>query len=81
MRSRTSSPPPESDGCTFFPEGPWSPCCQAHDAAYQSSETSRRTADAAFRRCLCQHLPAPVAWAMWLAVRLFGRFHWRRHDG
>lgn len=28
-----------NDGCTFFPDGNWRPCCDEHDPAFLQGET------------------------------------------
>lgn len=40
-----------SDYCTLWPEGWWSACCQAHDAAYGAG-TDRMAADIDLLRCV-----------------------------
>jgi len=67
----------KSDGCTFFPDGNYRNCCEAHDREYfvGGSRKERRRSDAKLFRCVWakpkfyNKLVAPV---MWLGVRVGG---------
>lgn len=71
------------DYCTFWPEGWWASCCQAHDAAY-AEQAGRAASDYELMLCVAQTAPEPLpvllvgltALAMYAGVRLFGsRFY------
>jgi hypothetical protein len=67
----------KSDGCTFFPEGNYVSCCEIHDAAYGAGY-DRAKADEDLRECV-KSCGRPVqAWVMWVGVRLFGYYRWKR---
>lgn len=84
------------DYCTFFPEGWWAHCCEAHDLAY-GAQVGQTLADGALALCVASSLPelavdhpvlATVAAAgsvligvvMWLGVRFFGGRFYRNAD-
>jgi len=70
------------DGCTFFPDGWWRLCCDAHDLAYLLGEISQVLADADLATCVAGTaiIFGPIIGGiMWLGIRLFGRFAWRKH--
>ena len=71
------------DYCTFWFEGWWAHCCQAHDDDY-IAQVGRAIADWDLMTCVATAAPHPVlavlsvviAVGMFLAVRLFGgRFY------
>lgn len=74
------------DYCTFWFEGWWSHCCQAHDAAY-SAQIAKEVADAALFQCVAGSSPSlalastVIGGAMWLAVRLFGARFYKNAKG
>lgn len=69
------------DYCTLFPDGWWSHCCAAHDAAY-TAQIARDAADQALLVCVTSSTSTPALAAvsaaigvvMYLGVRLGGRF-------
>ncbi len=72
------------DYCTFFPEGWWSHCCEAHDVAY-AAQIGQMTADTSLLQCVAaagDGLLAPVSVAvgvvMFLGVTVFGRRYYRK---
>lgn len=73
------------DYCTLFPEGWWSHCCAAHDAAY-AAQIGQAVADSALLQCVAASgdgllvgaASAVVGATMWLGVRLFGRRWYKR---
>lgn len=75
------------DYCTWFPEGWWADCCQAHDLAY-AAQVGKELADAALFQCVSASASAPVMAAasavagglMWLGVRVFGRRFYKKAD-
>lgn len=73
-----------TDACTLWPEGWWSACCHAHDAAYGAG-LDRWAADLDLLRCVAGSgdgvlaiASAGVAGVMFVGVRLFGRRFWRQ---
>jgi hypothetical protein len=67
----------DPDGCSFFPEGKQTACCNAHDIAY-SFGNSRLEADRALRECVKACGKPYMAWVLFIGVRLFGYFAWRK---
>lgn len=73
------------DWCTMFPEGWWSHCCMAHDAAY-AAQAGQAVADSALFQCVATSgdgllvggASLVVGATMWLGVRLFGRRWYKR---
>lgn len=60
--------------CTFFPDGNWLSCCDAHDMNYSSkSKISRKQADEGLRSCVAKCGHPLIAKIMYAGVRLFGR--------
>lgn len=70
-------PTQNSDGCTFFPEGEYTSCCENHDAAYGVGY-DRRKADQDLRDCIKRCGWPITAWIVWLGVRIFGYPFWLR---
>lgn len=76
------------DGCTFSPDGlplhgiNWKEACRWHDWAYTIGvPISRQEADRNFFNNLKKlGCPTRLAWAYWLAVRVFGWRHFHRQD-
>ena len=73
------------DYCTLFPEGWWSHCCAAHDAAY-SAQIARDVADMDLLRCVAASatsspalaaVSAVVGVVMYVGVRVGGRFFYK----
>lgn len=79
--------PAASDGCTvvsqaykFFSNGkqtPFRQCCINHDRIYYygGDVALRKRADVNLRRCVKRHGFPILAWAMYLAVRVFSGPH------
>lgn len=71
-----------TDGCSFWPDCTWRPCCVDHDKWYWcgGSEEDRRKADALLRECVARH-SATAADMTWAGVRAMGApwlpFWWR----
>jgi len=63
-----------SNDCTFFPEGPWSGCCKAHDDAYHigGCAEDRLKADKALRHCIKARGYPALSWLMYAGIRVFG---------
>ena len=80
-------PPFDPDGCSGGVSRAWrlvtgkappfEECCNNHDYAYWLGGTERRreAADRRLRMCVTAHGYKKLAWAMWLAVRIFGGPH------
>lgn len=74
-----------ADACTLWPEGWWSHCCQAHDAAYLA-QSGKLAADWSLLQCVAD--AAPLAWLepvsaavgaiMFVGVSLGGAYFYRR---
>jgi hypothetical protein len=62
------------DGCSWWPDGDYRDCCQAHDYAYWcgGSPAERATADERLRACVAQKRGGAYARLMWLGVRAGG---------
>lgn len=68
------------DYCTWFPEGWWATCCQAHDLAY-INQIGKALADSQLLSCVADSangsvmaaVSFAVAGLMYVGVRLFGR--------
>jgi hypothetical protein len=70
------------DGCTAAPDFDFGEtCCARHDFDYMTHVTSRAKADARLRKCITKTGRPVLAWVYWGAVRVAGRFFWRRHKG
>ncbi len=73
------------DYCTFFPEGWWGHCCEAHDSDYLA-QIGQAVADTALLQCVAAAgdggligiASALVGGVMFLGVRLFGRRYYRK---
>lgn len=73
------------DYCTLFPEGWWSHCCAAHDAAYDL-QLSRLIADTDLLQCVVGSagsttlagISGLVGGIMYLGVRIFGNYFYKR---
>jgi len=66
-----------SDGCTFFPDGNYVSCCEAHDAAYGAGYNKWK-ADMDLRNCAMRCHKPILAWIMWIGVTLFGGYsYWK----
>lgn len=63
------------NGCSFFPEGEYTSCCNAHDMAYLFGK-SRSIADLELRKCIIRCGKPITAWIVWIGVRLFGYPFW-----
>lgn len=79
----------DGDGCTvltalhlrlFGLDMPFRGCCDEHDLFYEQggSRRDRAFADKLLLRCVSDSGHPVSAWAMWLAVRVFGGPHWAR---
>lgn len=70
------TPPSEfvSDGCTFWFDGNWVECCEAHDLDYWAggSYADRVVSDAKLERCIARKGHPVQAWLMHTFVRLLG---------
>lgn len=70
------TPPREfvSDGCTFWFDGNWFECCEAHDLDYWTggSYADRVVADAKLERCVARKGHPVQGWLMHLFVRALG---------
>jgi hypothetical protein len=67
--------------CSFWLEGSWGHCCQAHDAAYDAlapSGGSRLAADLDLAWCVAQTGNPVMAALMFTAVAAFGWLFVRR---
>ena len=73
------------DYCTLFPEGWWSHCCAAHDAAY-AAQTARSAADMDLLRCVAASatsspalavVSAAIGVVMYVGVRVGGRYFYK----
>lgn len=62
-------------GCTLFPEGDYTPCCDEHDVRYTFGK-DRRMADRELRECIKGKRHPALAWLVWIGVRLFGYPFW-----
>ena len=65
--------------CTFFREGSWSHCCEAHDVAYET-QVDKKQADIDLYSCVKGSSPEALTWIvadlMLAGVSLFGsRFY------
>lgn len=81
-----------TNGCTASPDLWYLPCCDDHDRHYATgrradgSTITRAEADAQLYRCMKQRRHGwpltgyLVPGIYWLAVRLFGRRHWKQTD-
>ena len=85
MDGRLHCDPPkpfEYDGCTLFPDGDWGePCCYQHDLDYWRGGTYRERleSDRRLRKCVAgqgKWYHPPIAWIMYVGVRIFGAFYW-----
>lgn len=69
------------DYCTWWPEGSWAACCQAHDLAY-AGEGARMAADLDLAACVYETTHnGPLALLMLAGVVICGglfRWHGRR---
>lgn len=82
------------DWCTFWPEGWWGHCCEAHDGDYLA-QIGQLLADERLQACVAGSLPAvaaehpilasiaaaasvAVSWIMYRGVRTFGARFYRR---
>lgn len=63
-----------SDGCTLFPEGAWTPCCDSHDAVYKSTRSwiKRWRADIDLYKCVRNGGRPVLAVIMLVGVILLG---------
>ena len=74
-----------NDYCTFWLEGWWAQCCQAHDDAYLA-QSGQALADSDLLACVAQSAPTPVlaavsvviAGLMYAGVRVFGARFYRK---
>ncbi len=71
----------DSDGCTFWPDGDYLPCCQAHDKAYAAggSWLDRLRADWKLAKCVKRAKHLVVAPVMFVGVRVIGSVFWPWH--
>lgn len=62
------------DGCSWWPDGDYRDCCQAHDYAYWcgGSPEARAAADEELRACVAESRGAVLGRLMWLGVRVGG---------
>lgn len=74
----------KENNCTAWPEVYWQHCCKAHDEAY-ALQLPRAQADKELFNCVYDSadgvLIIPtiiVAWLMYSAVRVFGRFFYNK---
>lgn len=88
MPDSTQIKPFTTDGCSggmsrtwnaiLHRDPPWEGCCVTHDLLYWAGGTreARAAADLYLRLCVEARGHPVWAWAMWIAVRLFGGPHW-----
>lgn len=75
------------DWCTWWPEGWWAHCCQAHDAGY-AAQIGQALADERLLQCVAESAPEPwlagaslvVGGLMFLGVRMFGRRYYGKSN-
>ena len=69
------------DYCTFFPEGSWSLCCQAHDKAYET-QAPKGQADMDLYNCVKEASPNGLTWIvaalMLVGVTLLGKKFYKK---
>lgn len=63
-----------NDGCTFWFDGDWWECCEAHDLDYWlgGSYADRVVSDAKLQRCISRKGHPVMAWLMHAFVRPLG---------
>lgn len=61
----------QDNTCTFWIDGPWTPCCCVHDqqVAVATSKAMRKAADDNLRKCVTAKGYPHMAWVMWAGVR------------
>jgi len=62
----------------MFPEGNWGSCCKLHDRRYENKRLTRKQADELLYRCVVRKHSRFIATIMWLGVRMFGWYFYRR---
>lgn len=64
----------KTDGCTFWFDGNWWECCEAHDLDYWKggSYADRAVSDAKLQRCVARKGHPVQAWVMHTFVRALG---------
>lgn len=77
VRSTWGAPPPmppETDGCTFWPDGDWVECCHQHDYEYWFGGTfeERALSDARLSWCVQDKGHSFIAALMLFGVRIGG---------
>jgi hypothetical protein len=62
------------DGCSWWPDGNYRECCQAHDYAYWcgGSSEDRAAADERLRACVAEKRGSAYARLVWIGVRVGG---------
>ena len=69
--------------CTCWFDGwfdkDWGACCETHDISYYLGNVSRAEADRQLLECVKQRGGWFMAQAMYLAVRMFGWYAWRKY--
>ncbi|MBL8822077.1 MAG: hypothetical protein JNJ77_05770 [Planctomycetia bacterium] len=67
------------DHCSYSPDGWWAVCCCKHDLDYDEGgiEEDRAFFDRCFYRCLLRKAGPVIAIIYYVAVRLFGKDHFK----
>lgn len=68
----------KKDNCTLFFEGNWSECCARHDKRYENKRLTRKQADRLLYRCVHKKSKKVVALIMYVGVRAFGWYFYRK---
>lgn len=64
--------------CTFFPDGSWVSCCDAHDINYsEKSQVTRKSADQKLKMCVENSGHPIIAKIMYAGLRMFGSFFYK----
>lgn len=67
----------QGDGCTFFPDGDWVSCCDAHDAAYGAGYNKWK-ADLDLLRCALRSGHPIAGFIMYVGVTVGGWYrYWK----
>jgi hypothetical protein len=66
------------DCCTLWFDGTWRECCCRHDRRYVNKRLSRKQADKLLYRCVKRKSNAFMASVMYVGVRSFGWYFYRK---